>query len=1424
MGEISKYNISILKNYKNDFSNERNNFISSTYNTFLNSYLSSCSDSIVQIMFSKLKGNYQNIDSKYSAIEKWWDNYLNDAEGLENVLANNAGPGCIREASLSNYVNSIMIELSDYRPDFAQFNYKGLNISEFAIQSPAMIIGNSMGQVNSIGNFQIAKDMAQKMSESVVDSMLKVSAFVDTAAGTIWNNAKTVMNNYVLPKIQEISDSVKNTLDKTNAAIDSATTSVVNSAKEFKEAHIDTIPKIIEYQMALNVDVVNAVVGKITGSEWESKSKEVLAGMTEVELQAVYDYMATNAVVGTTVISLVEGIANVVEWIGDAAHIITTIVDSAGTGIYDGFQALYGLITGNEWESKTKQMWNDTMAEVSETYVEDAFDWFYEVTKFEESARFFTDHFDTARSIGNGLGEAIGIIAISLLTFGIGGAAAGGSAAGGAAAGTAATGISAGQMATVAGVSGFGKGAEKSWGEGANLFEGLGYASAIGIWEGIQYFIGGKISQLTTFLPQATNGATAVLPTLSDKIKNSLLKVFLDTIDSGVEGFVQPGLDLIYKDGYTDANGNYIEFTESESKIQQFLINYCENFEAIGGWGNVGTNAVMGFAGSIIGEGFDLGKLMRQKPVDINTAQTVGEIKGIVEPDKISQLEEPKTLLSQSDVMKNNISFSSDIVKRFNEMELADKLRTINSCSIYDLNKLIGNNEILSEFSINIKERIINKQDLLFINEKDLLNADKNVYDFIKNDEELVSKLTNNNLIVLLERIQKDDPAIHVIIKEIETRIDNGQILFSQATRLRNTFGLSLNSNAAAFSNLPGQLQNKIVNYARELWEKVPKELKMYNYGSTFFQQLLLADMINTKKIDIDAMEYLFKMADKNSSLLETFDFRMIDKEIIDKIGLDYAIEIGQYPELSDKLISIFNNDKNLFGVFSNIIKDSKLDDSLDTFYIKSKNILEFFFENIDSIKNIDNNVLTSNSFIQFILYQNNKFAKGEINRILIDFSTDYDVQFAKECDRLFDSAETIDQMKEAYFQKYFSISSKEVKELLIEYAEHIDSVDKYDSEGLKSILKQLQTISELEDKTILKDLYNNQSFNFNSEEIIYFFENIKSIYLKSYVDILANTSMNINSANITRILDYNGTKVPVIQANGDFAFLVHSSDSGFVVDKTLINDSYIQSWEALKNSKTHGLSTSFISANNIGSSPVQNIGVLYAFTSLQPEDIAMMAPYDINSNIANYGFTSNNKQIYMSPEDMSLSTTRVYNEVVLNRKTVTPDYIIIYSDMSDDLINNAVQAAAEWKIPIVEIDKAQLAEQQIANINSLLDKFEETKDNSLLISAIENYESNISGFRLNTIAGKNDPTSSIDNSFVAPLFTSDKITETLDNYVQNLQDNKTINALIESLESIKSRYEIANSNGSNMISQTQSGIDLNGYIEKLRDMLKDEG
>ncbi len=292
----------------------------------------------------------------------------------------------------------------------------------------------------------------------------------------------------------------------------------------------------------------------------------------------------TGATVGTFFTSLLEGVGNLGEAFFDLTNIVRTVVFSIPTGIIDGVQAIGGAITGEEWESVTKKMWNGTKAVVSQDLTTSLFDWFYNETDPGQFLKNNSYGFDTTRSIGSGIGKVAAIVGISI--------------------------ASGGTLApfAIAAMAGFGEGAEKSWAEGASIGEGLLSATLNSAWEGLQYYIGGKIGTTTLFgssgkYLQNLNGEA-----FGTKLLNSLSRVMMDSADGGAEGIVQPLIAAIYKDGYYDESGNYIEFEDSDN----FLDKYGEIFDDYGGVQNIFTNALVGGGASILGEAFDIGRFFNK--------------------------------------------------------------------------------------------------------------------------------------------------------------------------------------------------------------------------------------------------------------------------------------------------------------------------------------------------------------------------------------------------------------------------------------------------------------------------------------------------------------------------------------------------------------------------------------------------------------------------------------------------------------------------------------------------------------------------------------------------------------------------------------------------------------------------------------------
>ena len=367
--------------------------------------------------------------------------------------------------------------------------------------------------------------------------------------GDLWNGAVSVGTS-IADGASAAWDATTDFVEDTGTAIASGFNSAVNVVGDIATGALDTMSGFGSMLFDWGSDRLDDI------KEFASSAGDVLLKSTEKINEILQATAATNA---TIILGLVEGIGEFAEAIVDAVAIIGTGVISVFTGAFDLGQAIGAAITGNEWESVTKQMWDGTMGFVSEQWVSGAFDMLYEDTGFGQWIAENAVGFDTVRGISSGIGYVAGMIALTIATCGAGSAP------------TVASAISstATEGAIIAGTAGFGQGAEEAWGNGATLGEGLGYAGVKGIYDGVSYFVGGKMSGVVI-----GEGVSA-----GSRLLTSTVRVGFDAFDGGLSGFADPAAKMIYNDK-----------------------SYSESFEENGGWQTVATNTFIGGGMSAFGE------------------------------------------------------------------------------------------------------------------------------------------------------------------------------------------------------------------------------------------------------------------------------------------------------------------------------------------------------------------------------------------------------------------------------------------------------------------------------------------------------------------------------------------------------------------------------------------------------------------------------------------------------------------------------------------------------------------------------------------------------------------------------------------------------------------------------------------------------
>ena len=585
MSGVNNVNITLLKQYQEEFSVEKDNFNNSTYNYFFTSYIPHCSDYYVEQMSKTLNGLYDKIKKGYYNINVWWIDYNNNIEEVENSLIDN---GIKPEEIMDNFKDS------NAGATAGAIAVGAAVAGGFASQAGADATGNVGTSQTNLNNMDTSATGATT-SSNTQSLWSRFTNWVSNAAkdtGAWISNAWNTASNWVSEKATEVKDMSSNVLNSTGAFLSNAWNSITSWASEAYET-------------------INNALASVEAS------------------------------VNNAVISLSKGIVSLVESVGDLLLLAGAGIVSVGTLVVDGWNCVFNDQEGLVY---TNLLWDDAKAAVSYNWTDKIYDALY-ATEFgqylDEHAFGFFKSDGMGCQILEGVGYAAGVVGLSVVTFGtatplvLGGTAA-------------ATGLSrytaqewnensftisydgvntmnialdynqyldlenlnigdsrdftqtfldeeGNQMDITFTVTKNGSNdysVTDSYGNNpvfgglneSNTAKGLALGAVYGLWEGLQYAVGAKIGT-STFNSITSN----ITNTAAQKLAVSGLRVASDTLTGVVEVPFQSAVTTL-------ADG----------------VSFSEAWEQNGGFTSVLTQAGIAGIGSVLGEAFDLNKVLRQ--------------------------------------------------------------------------------------------------------------------------------------------------------------------------------------------------------------------------------------------------------------------------------------------------------------------------------------------------------------------------------------------------------------------------------------------------------------------------------------------------------------------------------------------------------------------------------------------------------------------------------------------------------------------------------------------------------------------------------------------------------------------------------------------------------------------------------------------
>lgn len=673
-------------------------------------------------------------------------------------------------------------------------------------------------------------------------------------------------------------------------------------------------------------------------------------------------------------------------------------------------------------------------------------------------------------------------------------------------------------------------------------------------------------------------------------------------------------------------------------------------------------------------------------------------------------------------------------------------------------------------------------------------------------NEDLLRKFSVKNLASILANLSLNDDKDKIVVERInkilEDKFDNGEPFITEDYN-QNIFLHQTHSRNLYMKKISNSLKDKMMEkYLARREEYKGTKLEKIAFSIDNIDELAnFVEYADKGIFNDEKIELIENMLSQNKDALKNLNYGLFEDDIFEKLPKKTIIDISKFSSISKKLLCIKNNNPKLFEVFS--LKVASYDNPT-TEYAQISNMIDYFCKMSSQIKDIGEiNIDTADNLLEYInIVKQNEFSFKEIpeytenflESIREEYDKEFDDEFQKysayvakleqgqkrydELINIIENGEVIDislilekcdieytqknkdsklaeyknRLMEIYFNKKYLMEKKDAQKLFQEYAQDLDSLKDVDEE--KSFFLELEQSLSLEEVSIeeLSGIYKNDSNLFSCNQINKFKSNISQACAKTYISTQEETKNKINSIKENKndaeyqIKYVDGKPVTIVKLTGDMNLFLHSTDTGFIYDKTIEPDyDFKKAWNEDATKEDHILSAIYATQDFMGIPPIGDNGVYYGFYSSPADNIRLMGVSDINTYNRELAFNSATKQ-YMSANTLPRCSRRVYSEFGMEKQP--PDYVALFDDSTEELKNNTLRAASQWGIEVIYIDKQDVADRQIKKLNDMIEEFEKNGSTELLGKIINTYETNVAGWLLNRDDEEdNSHTKNIDNS-----------------------------------------------------------------------------
>ncbi len=416
-----------------------------------------------------------------------------------------------------------------------------------------------------------------------------------------------------------------------------------------------------------------------------------------------------------------------------------------------------------------------------------------------------------------------------------------------------------------------------------------------------------------------------------------------------------------------------------------------------------------------------------------------------------------------------------------------------------------------------LKEKILREQDCLiyfsynsfeeclFTESIDGLDTSYSSFNnkFLAGYLEIIPELKTKNLLYLVTSSNKD--VKEAAKKALEEKvITTGEHVFSGENVKKEVFGhlidLRLSALSAVGEDNKAKIRENILEKYKQIEKDAPYAYSIIRKGKLITSVDNFLYMYEQGIFTPEKLQLLEKLANENPNILDTINYKIFDDSIFE-MGEDFISKIARYPNVSNKLIMIAENNPQLFSVIKQGFSELEENRGKPEILELQNKIITYAAKKFPQIEDISFEDLANRALRADVV----SISKNE------HISTqDYEAEFDRRCDeqyeKLSQSSNTfkypnaVPEKKKILLMKYFGMDRAKAEEFCNRFGHDIDSIEVLESEA-KEYLERVKAVLELETEDEIDELYYSMSQKVTPLERLHHEYVLRESYAQTYVD-----------------------------------------------------------------------------------------------------------------------------------------------------------------------------------------------------------------------------------------------------------------------------------------------------------------------------------